>query len=245
VRSDLEANLSLVLGTNEVSVLDMAGAYSTFSRRGDHVDPIAISEVARDGRVIYRSHPTHTRVLSTKQADVVNYCLEQVVQGGTGTGAQFGKPLAGKTGTTEDFGDAWFIGYTPRLTAAVWMGYPQGASAKKLMNIHGIHGGVQGGSLPAAIFKRFMTAVEKGRADGDFATVANFSGKVLKPPSTVKLVTTTTSTSSTSTTSTTVVGGATTTTAKGPTTTTTLKPTTSTTKGSTTTSTAKSGAPPP
>jgi penicillin-binding protein 1A len=245
VRSDLEANLSLVLGTNEVSVLDMAGAYSTFSRRGDHVDPVTILEVSRDGRVIYRSHPTHTRVLSTNKADVVNYCLEQVVQSGTGVGAQFGKPFAGKTGTTEDFGDAWFIGYTPRLTAAVWMGYPQGASAKKLMNIHGVHGGVQGGSLPAAIFKRFMTAVEKGRADGDFAAVTSFTGKVLKPPSTVKLVTTTTSTSSTSTTSTSVSGGTTTTTVKPASTTSTVKATTSTTKASTTTTTAKAAGPSP
>ena len=160
------------------------------------------------------------------------------MQSGTGVGAQFGKPLAGKTGTTEDFGDAWFIGYTPRLTAAVWMGYPQGASAKKLMNIHGVHGGVQGGSLPAAIFKRFMAAVEKGRTDGDFAAVTSFGGKVLKPPSSVKLVTTTTSTSSTSTTSTSAPAGSTTTSAKPSTTTT-------STKASTTTTTSKPAGPSP
>ena len=197
VRSDLQANLSLVLGTSEVSVLDMAGAYSTFARRGDHVDPITITEVSKDGHVIYRARPVHTRVLAPRVADTVNYCLQQVVQSGTGTGAQFGRPAAGKTGTTEDFGDAWFIGFTPRLTAAVWMGYEEGATAKKLMNLHGQHGGVQGGTLPAAIFKRFMTAVEKGRDDGGFPDVTGFPGKVLKPPASVKLVTTTTSSSTT------------------------------------------------
>jgi penicillin-binding protein 1A len=238
VRADLEPNLSLVLGTNEVSVLDMAGAYSTFARRGDHVDPVTILEVSKDDHVIYRAHPTRTRVLTTRQADIVNHCLQQVVQSGTGVNAQFGKPMAGKTGTTEDFGDAWFIGYTPKLTAAVWMGYPQGASVKKLVNLHGQRGGVQGGSLPAAIFKRFMTAVEQGRNDGSFFDATSFPGKILRDTGTVKLATTTTSTTAPPSTTTSTAPGPTTTV---PGTTTTAKPATTTTsttaKPATTTST--------
>ena len=88
IHSDLGPDLSLVLGSNEVSVLDMASAYSTFADQGEHIEPTTIVEVASaDGRVLYSARPAHTRVLSRRQADVVNYCLQQVVQGGTGTGA--------------------------------------------------------------------------------------------------------------------------------------------------------------
>ena len=241
VRADLQPNLSLVLGTPSVSVLDMAAAYGTLARRGDHVDPISILEVATaDHRVLYRAHPVRTRVLAPRQADVVTSCLEQVVQSGTGTGAAFGKPLAGKTGTTEDFGDAWFIGYTPRLTAAVWMGYPQGATARRLVNVHGRPGGVEGGSFPATIFRRFMQAVEEGRDDGDFPAVTAFPGRALRPSGRAELpsTTTTSSTVAPGSTSTTQPGsGSTTSTSRGSTTTTTTTApaSTSTTRSSTTT----------
>ena len=241
VRADLQPNLSLVLGTPSVSVLDMAAAYGTLARRGDHVDPISILEVATaDHRVLYRAHPVRTRVLAPRQADVVTSCLEQVVQSGTGTGAAFGKPLAGKTGTTEDFGDAWFIGYTPRLTAAVWMGYPQGATARRLVNVHGRPGGVEGGSFPATIFRRFMQAVEEGRDDGDFSAVTAFPGRALRPSGRSELpsTSTTSSTVAPGSTSTTQPGsGSTTSTSRGSTitTATTAPASTSTTRSSTTT----------
>src|SRR5574338_477186 len=80
--------------------------------------------------------PDKVAELARQQADVVNTVLRQVVEHGTGVEAQFGHPLAGKTGTTQDYGDAWFIGYTPRLTAAVWMGYPEGQS-RRMLSVHG------------------------------------------------------------------------------------------------------------
>ncbi|MGH9283787.1 MAG: transglycosylase domain-containing protein, partial [Acidimicrobiales bacterium] len=151
IRSPLVENISLTLGTSEVSVLELAGAYTTFALRGVHVEPRVILEVATaDGRVLQRAHPpARTRVLDRGVADVVNHCLQQVVQSGSGTSARFGKPFAGKTGTTQDFGDAWFVGYTPGLTTAVWMGYPEG-NTRKMDNVRGRE--VNGGSFPAVLF---------------------------------------------------------------------------------------------
>jgi penicillin-binding protein 1A len=197
VTSDLAPDLSLTLGTSEVSVLDMASAYSTFARRGEHIEPVTILEVrTADGHVLERAKPTRTRAMTEKVADTVNYCLQQVVSGGSGTGASIGRSVAGKTGTTQDFGDAWFVGYTPKLTTAVWMGFPEGNS-HRMLNVRGRK--VNGGSFPATIFKRFMTnAVKEGDYGGSFASVS-LGGKPL--PAEVKgVVMATTTTSSTSTT---------------------------------------------
>ncbi|PLS76682.1 MAG: hypothetical protein CYG61_01220 [Actinobacteria bacterium] len=192
ISSPLVQNISLALGTSEVSVLEMASAYSTFANRGVHLEPNVILEVTTaDGRVLEPARPpARTKVLEPAQADVVNFCLQQVVRGGSGTRAAFGRPVAGKTGTTQDFGDAWFVGYTPKLTTAVWMGFPEGIE-KKMDNVRGQE--VRGGSFPAAIFKRFMQAVAKTSPDsGSFPTVTSFPGTVLRVPDRVILSTTTT-----------------------------------------------------
>ncbi len=185
VHANLQPNASLVLGTSEVSVLDMASAYSTLADEGTHIEPQVIDKVTTaDGTVLPWPQPKRTPVLTRAQADIVTYCLQQVVLRGTGTGASFGKPLAGKTGTTSDYTDAWFIGYTPRLTAAVWMGDPGGAIP--LHNIHGV-ANVNGGSIPATLFHRFMSALAKDPADssyfGGFDTVYSFPGRLLGLPS--------------------------------------------------------------
>jgi penicillin-binding protein 1A len=194
VTSDLVPSLSLTLGTSEVSVLELAAAYSTLANRGERVEPVTILEVTTaDGRVLDRAHPMRQRVLERRIADVVTYCLQQVVQRGSGASAQFGKPLAGKTGTTQDFGDAWFVGYTPKLTAAVWMGYPEG-NTKKMLNVRGRK--VNGGSFPATLFKRFMQAAAKGMDTGAFPAGVNLGGKQL--PASTKAVLPTTTTTSTS-----------------------------------------------
>jgi penicillin-binding protein 1A len=195
VASPLPPNASLVLGTSDVSVLEMAGAYSTFANRGMRVDPHVITEVrTADGTVLDRARPVRVKVLERAQADVVTYCLRQAVQKGTGTGAQFGRPLAGKTGTTEDFADAWFVGYTPKLTAAVWMGYPEGAS-RRMTSVRGRK--VNGGSFPATIFQRFMAAVASDMDTGDFpAGSLNFNGRTVHAVN-VRLPTTTSTTSTT------------------------------------------------
>jgi len=154
IQSRLAPVDSLVLGSGEVSVLDMADAYLTFSQGGVRVAPTPILEVKRsDGELMEKAKPERTRVMDEAVANQVNYVLQQVVQHGTGTAAQIGKPLAGKTGTTEDNGDAWFVGYTPNRSTAVWMGYPEGRS-HQMSNVRGI--AVTGGTFPAQIFSRYM-----------------------------------------------------------------------------------------
>jgi len=177
IQTHLNPVASITLGTQDVSVLDMADAYLTLANRGMHVDPQVVAEVDdAEGKVIERFTPQHKRVLERSQADVVNFVLRQVVERGTGTGADFGRPVAGKTGTTQDFGDAWFVGYTPSLTTAVWMGYPEGQS-RAMVAVHGRK--VNGGSFPAAIFKRFMAAATKGMDNSDFPSPPNLKGRLV------------------------------------------------------------------
>jgi membrane peptidoglycan carboxypeptidase len=194
VHADLQPNASLVLGTSEVSVLDMASAYSTFADEGTHLDPTVIASVTTaDGTQLLWPQPKRVAILTRAQSDIVTYCLQQVVLRGTGTAAAFGHPLAGKTGTTSDYTDAWFIGYTPKVTAAVWIGDPNAASP--LHHIHGVTN-VNGGSIPAGIFNRFMSAVVKDPAYrndfGAFDAVSRFPGRLLGLPSNVVYPTTTT-----------------------------------------------------
>ena len=191
IRSDLVENVSLTLGTSEVSVLEMAGAFSTFANRGIRVEPTSIVEVTTaDGTVLRPARaPARARVLDRAQADIVNYCLREVVQRGSGTAARFGKPFAGKTGTTQDFGDAWFVGYTPKLTTAVWMGFPEG-NVHKMDNVRGRQ--VNGGSFPAVLFRRFMQAATADVDTGSFPDVGSFKGRSVRPPSGVLLPATTT-----------------------------------------------------
>jgi penicillin-binding protein 1A len=196
IGSELVPGVSLTLGTSEVSVFELASAYTTLANRGERVEPTMIVEVATaDGKVLDRAQPIRRKVLERRHADVVTYCLQQVVLRGSGTGAAIGRPLAGKTGTTQDFGDAWFAGYTPKLTAAVWMGYPEG-NTKQMLNVRGRK--VNGGSFPAAVFKRFMQAAVKGLDTGAFPAAPNLGGKPLKPSPKVVLPTTTTSSTSSS-----------------------------------------------
>ncbi len=126
------------------------------------------------------------------------------MEGGTGTSAKIGKPIAGKTGTTQDNKDAWFVGYTPTLTAAVWMGYadklPDGSvptmnEDSAVSRNHGLEG-VTGGSLPAEIWRKFMREVTDGVDTGSFEVPRTFPGRVLNE--TLQQPTTTAPTSSTS-----------------------------------------------
>jgi penicillin-binding protein 1A len=177
ITSELEAVPSIALGTQNVSVLEMAGAYSTFARGGYHVDPQVVLKVTTaDGAVIEDNRPARTKVLERSEAQTMNYVLRQVVEGGTGTAAAFGKTCAGKTGTTDDYGDAWFVGYTPRLTAAVWLGYAEGQS-KPMDDVHGRK--VNGGSFPAMIFSRFMARATRDTPSMDFGSQPSFGGRIL------------------------------------------------------------------
>ncbi|HJT38172.1 MAG TPA: transglycosylase domain-containing protein, partial [Actinomycetota bacterium] len=143
ITSPLQPVCSITLGTFGVTPLEMARAYSTFAARGMRPDPIAITKiVGRDGTVLATRAPQQTRTFTTHVADEVNGVLQNVINVGTGTPAKISRPAAGKTGTTEQHRDVWFVGYTPDpgLTAAVWIGYPpdKNGNIKAMTDLHGI-----------------------------------------------------------------------------------------------------------
>jgi penicillin-binding protein 1A len=135
-----------------VSALDMANAYATFAAGGVRAEPYAIASV-RDGsgEEIYTHQRRVQRVFDERQVAVLNRALAGVVGRGTGRAAGIGRPVAGKTGTTQDNVDAWFAGYVPQLSTAVWVGYDP---ARPMADVHGR--AVTGGSFPAAIFGDLM-----------------------------------------------------------------------------------------
>jgi len=182
VRAPLKPNASLVLGTADVSVLDMASAYSTLARRGERIEPQVVTSITTaDGKVLYKARPARRRVLNREQADVVNMALQQVVERGTGIGARWAAAgpgtLIGKTGTTQNSVDAWFVGATTNLTASVWMGYPEG-NERTLQRFRGGRA-VTGGTIPADIFRRFMSAATRGQKLTSFPEVTRFPGSLL------------------------------------------------------------------
>jgi membrane peptidoglycan carboxypeptidase len=168
-RFPLRAVPSFVLGSNEVSPLDMASAYATLAARGTYCKPIALTEVAdASGRVLGRVSPDCSQVMAQSTADTVTSVLRGVITSGTGKGANIGRPAAGKTGTTNGPTAAWFDGYTPDLAAAVWVGYPTDPMRHPLRGIHGVKT-VYGGTFPATIWRTIMAAAHDGLAVRDFA----------------------------------------------------------------------------
>jgi membrane peptidoglycan carboxypeptidase len=177
VQSPLNPVPSLVLGTSGVSPLDMASGYSTLMDEGTHITPYIVSRVTdSSGQVLYQAPTTGTRVLSKNIADQINWALSQVIANpeGTGTGAAFGQPAAGKTGTTTANTDGWFTGYTCSLTASVWMGYPD--SDNHSMNYLGKN--AYGGAIPATIWKKFMIQATQGLKSCPYNRPANAAGSV-------------------------------------------------------------------
>jgi penicillin-binding protein 1A len=147
--------LAVVLGAGEVSPLEMASIYATLAADGVRHTPIFIRQVVGpDGHVILENTPTQERVLEPQVARTVTGVLRGVVERGTGRKADIGRPVAGKTGTAQLWRDAWFAGYTPQLSTAVWMGSPVGQES--MVDVGGIH--VTGGSYPAMVFAQFMGA---------------------------------------------------------------------------------------
>ncbi|MEF2072052.1 transglycosylase domain-containing protein [Consotaella aegiceratis] len=155
ITSPLADNASIALGTSEVSLLDLTSAYAPFSNGGYMARPYLISRIAtEDGRVLFdRGAEVPAHVVSNEIVGMMNAMLTQVVEAGTGRRAKLdGWQAAGKTGTTQDFKDAWFVGYTSNLTAGVWLGNDNGAKMKS----------VTGGTLPAEAWAKFMTAAHAG-----------------------------------------------------------------------------------
>ncbi len=163
VHSRLRAFYSIGLGTESVNPLEMARAYATFANGGRRIDtslrnanqPRAIVEVKDESdRTILDNRPRGRRVLTPGRAATLNAILQKVVSQGTGVRARLDdRPAAGKTGTTENYGDAWFVGYTPQLAVAVWVGYPT-TLRPMLTEFEGEP--VAGGTFPAMIWKTFV-----------------------------------------------------------------------------------------
>ncbi|HEU0336712.1 MAG TPA: transglycosylase domain-containing protein [Gaiellaceae bacterium] len=172
VRSRLDVDGAYVpamgLGSIAVSPLDMASAYATLAAGGVYSEPMAIRRVVLpNGKVDTEAgwgNSRRTRVISDGVAYTVTKILEDNMLSGTGTGAYFGRPAAGKTGTTDEHADAWFAGYTPGLQTTVWMGYTKGEIPME--NVHGI--AVSGGSFPATIWRLFMEQALDGKPVADF-----------------------------------------------------------------------------
>ncbi len=155
ITSPLEANASLALGTSEVTPLELTDAYATFANGGYRVPPYLVTEVDDSrGHVLYRRKtPPANRVIASHVNRDLLAMMYDVMTEGTGRGAALpGREAAGKTGTTQDSHDAWFVGFTTDYVAGVWVGNDDSSPMKN----------VTGGSLPAAIWKSVMTAAEKG-----------------------------------------------------------------------------------
>jgi membrane peptidoglycan carboxypeptidase len=162
----------IAIGTQEVSPLDMASAYGVFADRGLRAEPTPVLKITgRDGTVLEDNtqEDRTTRVLEEPVADNVTKVMTGVIQHGTGTAANIGRPTAGKTGTAENYENAWFVGFTPTLSTAVWMGYKEGNIP--LRGIHGV-GAVVGGTWPARMWHDFMIEAMKGVPETDFTQPA-------------------------------------------------------------------------
>jgi penicillin-binding protein 1A len=158
IRTPLLPVPSMGLGAIAVSPLEMASAYATIAAQGVYSAPMAIRRVVfpggREDKEAGWGRSRRTRVIPDGVAYSVTKILEENMLYGTGVGAYFGRPAAGKTGTTDNHADAWFCGYTPNLEATVWVGYPQ--AEIPMENVHGI--AVAGGTFPATIWHLFMNS---------------------------------------------------------------------------------------
>ena len=140
----------------------MSSAFGVFAARGLRAEPTPVLKISqRDGTVLEDNtqQDRTTRVMEEPVADNVTKLLTGVIEHGTGTAAKLGRPAAGKTGTSENYENAWFAGYTPTLSTAVWMGYKEGNIP--LRGIHGV-GAVVGGTWPARMWHDFMAEAMKG-----------------------------------------------------------------------------------
>ena len=193
-----------------VSPLQMADAYATLANGGSHIPATIIAKVVLpNGKTVNLGNPTRTQVFTPGEAYAGTQVLQTVVTSGTGTSANYGCPAAGKTGTTSNYTDAWFVGYTPGLSTAVWVGYPNATTS--MTDVNGLGPGF-GGTLAAPIWRDYMQAASAGSCSS-FPLPAEFwQGKPYFGPHSVSgslsvAPVQPTSTTTTSTTTTTPSGG--------------------------------------
>jgi penicillin-binding protein 1A len=161
VQTQLQPTPSLALGTDAVTPLDMASVYATLAAGGVYSRPLAVRRVVFSGGKVDSNweQPQRTRVIPDWVAATVSRVLEENMLHGTGVGAHVpGRVDAGKTGTTDNYADAWFAGYTPSLEATVWMGYPR--AEIPMLDVHGV--AVSGPTLPATAWRLFMESAVGG-----------------------------------------------------------------------------------
>ncbi|MFC8868168.1 transglycosylase domain-containing protein [Streptomyces sp. NPDC057148] len=173
----LEQTPSIALGVTEVSPLTMASAYATFASRGMHCTPIAIESITQrignKSKSLEVPKSTCSRAMSETTADTINTLLQGVVEDGTGTQAGLdSRDSAGKTGTTDERFAAWFVGYTPNLAGAVWVGDPKHERKMIDITIGGVpHAKVFGGAVPGPIWRDMMSGALEGKPADEFNIV--------------------------------------------------------------------------
>lgn len=159
LHANLENNLALTLGGSGATLLDMTSAFSVLADEGVRAEPYGVEKIVDvDGNVVYQHKAMKSDILNRTTVDTMVAMMEGVVQFGTGKGADIGRPVAGKTGTSDDHRDAWFIGFTPEIITGVWVGNDDNSSMS----------GITGGSLPAVIWKAAMRPYLSGRLPTDF-----------------------------------------------------------------------------
>ena len=160
ITTKLENDPTICLGSNGVKLIELTNAYGVLANGGIYVKPYAVERVvSASGKVIYESDtPTYKRVLSLDTATKVVEMMKQVVQSGTGRAANIGGDVAGKTGTTDNYRDAWFVGFTPDIVTGVWVGNDDNKPTP----------GLSGGGLPAKIWADYMKVATLGEKDRKF-----------------------------------------------------------------------------
>jgi penicillin-binding protein 1A len=155
IASKLEPNASIALGTSEVSVMELVSAYASFANGGLAVSPHVVERVrSAKGKLLYSRAPQNLgRIVEPRYVAMMNSMMQETLLTGTARKAEVpGWPAAGKTGTSQDFRDAWFIGYTGHLVAGVWLGNDDNSPTRK----------ITGGGLPVTVWSRFMRAAHHG-----------------------------------------------------------------------------------
>lgn len=165
IKSNIPPYPSIALGSQNVTPMEMASAFGTLATNGLHNDSVAITRIIdRHGDTVFEAKPDPQRALEPEIAYAATNVLRGVITGGTATRANIGRPAAGKTGTSQNYRDAWFVGYTPDLVTSVWVGYYE--KERPMLSVHGRRG--FGGTVAAPIWATFMRSALDGKPRLEF-----------------------------------------------------------------------------
>jgi penicillin-binding protein 1A len=175
ITTPMSNSLALALGSSDVTLQEMVSAYATFASGGVKTTPYVITKIAdKDGRILEQNLPQQKEVLSSQICFVMTNMLKSVVERGSGWYAKYlNRPCAGKTGTTNEGSDVWFIGYTPQLAAGVWVGYDDRSIS--------LGERVTGGNLACPIWTKFMKEALSGKPIVDFSQPDNIDWALIDP----------------------------------------------------------------